>query len=188
MGSHTAYVGLDVHSKTCTLSWMNEDGEVQGTSSFGTSEKNLIEEVQGIEAQTKKITLEESPLAFWTARTLTGEVDEVVVCDPQENHLISRSIRKADEPDAKALARLLRMGELKEVYQPENDRRALYKQTCSHYMDLRDRQRVLKQKIKSRLKRWVVGLLCVGENRRLWPLQAQFYLSPSPFNSENSLL
>lgn len=136
------------------MSWINGDGEVQGTNSFATSEKNLIEGVQEIEAQTKKITLEESPLAFWTARTLTGEVDEVVVCDPRENHLISRSIRKGDEPDAKALARLLRMGELKEVYQPENDRRALYKQACSHYMDIRDQQRVLKQKIKARLKRW----------------------------------
>lgn len=154
MGSQTAYIGLDVHSKTCTMSWMSGDGEVQGTGSFATSEKNLLKEVGGIEAQTKKVTLEESPLAFWTARTLTGEVDQVIVCDPRENHLISRSIRKGDEPDAKALARLLRMGELKEVYQPENDRRALYKQACSHYMDLRDQQRSLKQKIKSRLKRW----------------------------------
>lgn len=154
MGSQTAYIGLDVHSETCTMSWMDGDGVIQGTESFETSEQNLIEKVGEIESQTKKITLEESPLAFWTARTLTGEVDEVIVCDPRENHLISRSIRKGDEPDAQALARLLRMGELKEVYQPENDRRALYKQACSHYMDLRDRQRVLKQKIKSRLKRW----------------------------------
>lgn len=154
MGSQTAYIGLDVHSETCTMSWMNSDGEIQGTDTFATSEKNLIEGVREIEAQTKKVTLEESSLAFWTARAVSREVDEVVVCDPRENHLISRSIRKGDEPDAKALARLLRMGELKEVYQPENDRRALYKQACSHYMDLRDQQRALKQKIKARLKRW----------------------------------
>jgi hypothetical protein len=56
MGSQIAYIGLDVHSETCTMSWMNGDGRIQGTSSFGTSEKNLIEEVEGIEAQTKKIT------------------------------------------------------------------------------------------------------------------------------------
>jgi len=154
MGSQTAYIGLDVYSRSCTMSWMNEEGEVRGTETFSTSEENLIGGVGEVDAQTKRVTLEESPLAFWTARTLTGEVDQVIVCDPRENHLISRSIRKGDEPDAKALARLLRMGELKEVYQPENDRRALYKQACSHYMDLRDRQRVFKQKIKSRLKRW----------------------------------
>ena len=154
MGSQTAYIGLDVHSKTSTMIWMDADGEVQGTDTFSTSERNLIEGVQQIEARTKKATLEESPLAFWTARALTGEVDEVLVCDPRENRLISRSIRKGDEPDAKALARLLRMGEPKEVYQPANDQRALYKQACSHYMDLRDQQRSLKQKIKSRLKRW----------------------------------
>jgi hypothetical protein len=49
--------------RSSALSWVNEDGKIQGTSSFGTSEKNLIEEVEEIEAQTKKITLEESPLA-----------------------------------------------------------------------------------------------------------------------------
>ena len=133
---------------------MNEEGEVQGTETFSTSEENLIGGVGEVDAQTKRVTLEESPPAFWTARAPTGEVDEVIVRDPRENHFISRSIRKGNGPDAKALARLLRMGELKEVYQPENDRRALYKQACSHYMNLRDRQRVLKQKIKSRLKRW----------------------------------
>ena len=46
------------------MSWMNEDGKVQGNGTFATSEKNLIE-VQGIEAQTKRATLEESPLAFF---------------------------------------------------------------------------------------------------------------------------
>ncbi len=34
---------------------MNGDGEIQGTDSFDTSEKNLIEEVGEIEAQTKKM-------------------------------------------------------------------------------------------------------------------------------------
>jgi hypothetical protein len=45
MGSHTAYIGLDVHSKTSTMIWMDADGEVQGTDTFSTSERNLIEGV-----------------------------------------------------------------------------------------------------------------------------------------------
>jgi hypothetical protein len=64
---------------------------------------------------------------------LESVVDRTVVCDPRENYLISQSARKDDETGAKALARLLRLGEVKEVYQPENDRRALFKQAASHY-------------------------------------------------------
>jgi hypothetical protein len=100
------------------------------------------------------LTLEEGPLAFWTARALDEVVDRTVVCDPRENSLISQSAHKDDVADARALARLLRLGEVKEVYQPENDRRALFKQAAGHYTDLRDQQRGLKQKIKARLKRW----------------------------------
>jgi len=33
----------------------------------------------------------------------------------------------------------------------------------------------------------VVGFLCVGENRPLWPLRAQFYSGPPLFHSENRL-
>lgn len=159
----TAYIGLDVHSKTCTMSWMNEGGNLQGSSTFETSEEQLISHVKNIDAKTKLLTLEESTLAYWTARTLTGQVDRILVCDPRENFLISRSVRKGDQPDAQALARLLRMDELKGVYQPHNDRRALYKQACSHYMDLRDQQRRCKQKIKSRLRRW--GLFHIPGSR-----------------------
>ncbi|WP_263842080.1 IS110 family transposase [Salinibacter sp.] len=154
MHDSTAYIGLDVHSRTCTMAWLNEEGASRGPSTFRTSGENLREEISDIKADEKALTLEEGPLAFWTARVLDGLVDRTVVCDPRENYLISRSARKDDEADAKALARLLRLGEVKEVYQPENDRRALFKQAASHYTDLRDQLRALKQKIKDRLKRW----------------------------------
>lgn len=154
MQDSTAYIGLDVHSRTCTVAWMNEEGTCRGPSTFRTSGENLRREISAVEADEKVLTLEEGPLSFWTARVLDGLVDRTVVCDPRENYLISRSARKDDEADAKALARLLRLGEVKEVYQPENDRRALFKQAAGHYTDIRDQQRALKQKIKARLKRW----------------------------------
>ena len=132
--------------------WMNEEGTYRGTTTFKTSGQNLREKVNGVVADSKALTLE-GPLAFWTGRVLEI-VDRVVVCDPRENYLISRSARKDDEADARALARLLRLGELKKVYQPESDRRALFKQAAGHYTDLRDQKRALKQKIKARLKRW----------------------------------
>lgn len=150
----TTYIGLDIHCRTSTICWTDEEGQVLGRQTFRTSEEQLRMHLHDIDAKQKLLTLEESPLAFWTARTVADTVDRVLVCDPWENYLISRSVRKDDEADAEALARLLRMGELEGVYQPANDRRALYKQACKHYIDLRDRQRRLKQQIKARLKRW----------------------------------
>mgnify|MGYP002762699166 CR=1 FL=1 len=154
MNDSTAYIGLDVHSRTCTMAWMNEEGTYRGTTTFTTSGRRLREEVDQIKASEKSLTMEEGPLALWMARALKEDIDQVFVCDPRENALISRSARKDDVADAKALARLLRLGEIKEVYQPSDDRRALFKQAANHYTDLRDQQRALKQKIKARLKRW----------------------------------
>ena len=159
MHDSTAYIGLDVHSRTCTMAWitmtwMNEEGAYRGPSTFRTDGENLRKKAEGVKADEKALTLEEGPLAFWTARVLDGIVDRNVVCDPRENYLISKAARKDDEADAKALARLLRLGEVKEVYQPESDRRALFKQAAGHYTNLRDQCRKLKQKIKARLKRW----------------------------------
>ena len=39
MHSSTAYIGLDVHSRTCTMAWftmawMNEEGNYRGPSTF----------------------------------------------------------------------------------------------------------------------------------------------------------
>lgn len=154
MSGSTTYIGLDVHADTSTLSWMDDDGVIAGTATFDTSAENLIRNVDGICAHEKVLTLEEGSLAYWTARTLSPHVDDVVVCDPRENFLISRSLRKGDVVDAQALARLLRLDEIKEVYQPADDRRALLKQAVNHYLDLRNQQRALRQKIKARLKRW----------------------------------
>lgn len=77
-------------------------------------------EIADIKTEEKALTLEDGPLAFWTARVLDGIVNRTVVCDPRENYLISKEARKNDEADAKALPRVLRLGEVKEVFQPES--------------------------------------------------------------------
>ena len=91
MHDSTAYIGLDVHSRTCTMAWMNEEGAYRGPSTFRTSGENLRKKVEGVKADEKALTLEEGPLAFWTARVLDGIVDRTVVCDPRENYLISKA-------------------------------------------------------------------------------------------------
>lgn len=61
-----------------------------------------------------------------------------------------------DKIDTRKLCRLLRLGELKRVYQPENDDRAIFKAAVQHYMDLRDQQTALKHKIKAAFRHWGV--------------------------------
>lgn len=103
---------------------MAGDGTYQGHQQFPTAESELVPRVCALAAQTKRIALFEGTLARWAARTLAPYVDEVLVCDPRENDLISRSMHKSDAADAYALCRLLRLGELKAVYQAEEDHRA----------------------------------------------------------------
>jgi len=90
-------------------------------------------------------------------------VDRTVVCDPRENYLISRDARISDRADAYNLCRLLRLDELKEVYQAGEDHRAVFKASAQHYLRCRKQQIALKQKIKATVRCW--GVLDVGGDR-----------------------
>lgn len=152
----TAYLGLDLHATSCTLGVMAADGTYHGHQRFSTAESELIPRIVAIDAQVKRLALEECTLARWAARLLDPYVDEVFVCDPRENRLVSRNARKSDHADAYALCRLLRLGELKAVYQATDDDRAVFKAMVQHYIDMRKQQVALKQKIKSTFRRWGV--------------------------------
>ena len=80
-----------------------------------------------INTEKKILAIEEGPLAYWIVQTLRPFLTEVVICDPRETPLISRNAMKRDELDVKNLCRLLRLGELKKVYHPEDDERAIFK-------------------------------------------------------------
>ncbi len=54
------------------------------------------------------------------------------------------------------MCRLLRLGEFKAVYRPENDQRAIFKAATQHYLDLRHQLIALKQKIKAMYRQWGV--------------------------------
>jgi transposase len=152
----TAYLGLDLHANSSTLGVMASDGTYQGHQQFSTAESELIPRVSSVDAQEKRLAVEASELSRWAARTIDPYVDQVLVCDPRENFLISRDGRKDDVSDAYNLCRLLRLGELQEVYQATEDHRAVFKAVAQHYLDCRGQQVALKQKIKATFRRWGV--------------------------------
>lgn len=151
-----AYLAIDVHANNCVLGEMNYNGTFIGNQAFPTSEQNIIEALKGIKAKEKYLTLEESNLAYWAAQVASPYVTEVIPCDPKENALIYKSSVKKDKVDTRKLCRLLRLGELKRVYHPESDDRAIFKAAVQHYIDLRDQQIALKQKIKAMYRHWGV--------------------------------
>ena len=149
-----AYLGMDVHARNSMLGDMNGAGKFLCNVQFSTSEQNIIAAIKTVRAKKKILAVEEGPLARWVAQTAHPYVTEVIVCDPRENWLISRSSQKRDEIDTKKLCRLLRLGELKQVYQPENDDRAIFKAATQHYLDLCRQQVALKLKIKAMYRHW----------------------------------
>jgi transposase len=151
-----AYLAIDVHARHCVLGHMDFNGHFLGNKTFTTCEQNIIGALKAIRAKEKYLALEESNLAYWAAQVAKPYVTEVICSDPKENALIFRSPHKRDKVDTLKLCRLLRLGELKRVYHPENDERAIFKAAAQHYMDLRNQQIALKQKIKSMFRHWGV--------------------------------
>ena len=165
-----AYLGIDVHARHCVLGHMDFNGNFIGNKTFLTSEQNIIEALKAVKAKEKYLALEESNLAYWAAQVAAPYVTEVISSDPTENALIYRSPHKREKVDTKKLCRLLRMGELKRVYHPENDERAIFKAAIQHYIDVRDQQVTLKNKIKAMYRHWgvidVAGGAVYGIKRR----------------------
>jgi transposase len=75
-------------------------------------------------------------------------VTKLIVCDPRENALIGRSAKKRDEWDVRSLCRLMRLGELKEVWHSHDARRRELLLASEQYLELRNevvrRKNVLK--------------------------------------------
>jgi len=156
MSQRKVYLSIDAHARHCVLGVMSCTGTFLYSSRFDTCEKELIKNIKSVDAGRKILAVEEGPLAFWIAQTLKPYLDEVIVSDPRQTPLISRNAMKRDKLDVKNLCRLLRLGELKQVYHPEADHRAIFKAAVQQYIDFRNQQATIKQKIKAKYRSWGV--------------------------------
>ncbi|EEF62113.1 hypothetical protein [Pedosphaera parvula] len=100
-----AWLGLDAHAHFCVLAWMDDAGERRAHWRFPTTESELCQHLKAIPATTRQLALEECGLGRWLAQVARPHVAEVLVCDPRQNHLISRHHHKCDEEDSYTLAR-----------------------------------------------------------------------------------
>jgi transposase len=119
------FVGIDAHSQNCSIKAINMQGHKIAELDVPTEKRKLSKALSLISGPVWAM-LESSFIAAFVKECIEDTVDRVIVCETRENRWISKSENKSDQADADRLARLLRMGEYKEVYVPkgiDRDRR-----------------------------------------------------------------
>ncbi len=101
------YIGLDVHSSSCTLAVVGPSGKRLGSQVVETNAGALIEVLRGIPKQ-RHMCMEEGTLSEWLHEVLEPHVEELVVTG------IGKKSRgpKSDKKDAFGLAEQLRIGSI----------------------------------------------------------------------------
>lgn len=176
MQETVAWLGLDAHAKFSLLAWMDDQGNRRGHWRFPTTEGQLVKHLRLVPAPTKHLALEECGLSRWLAQVAQPHVTDATVCDPRENHRISRHHHKCDEEDGYGLAHLHRLGALKKIWQPTSDARAVFKCAAQAYLDAVARQTALKLQLKAHYRQWGVlpsGSRVYGEERGKWLAQVR---------------
>lgn len=153
------YIAIDLHSNTSTIGYMNHQGEYCGHRQVQTTAPNLVNQVTAIPGKVKKLTLEQGNMAFWAGELLQEYVDELIVCDPRRNSLISRGENKNDGLDTLALCRLLRLGQLTEVWRPEKmGLRRLFFHQVKEYHRLVKTMAIHKRQLGDGLRHWGINI------------------------------
>lgn len=133
------------------------------------------------------LTVEESTFAYWVSQTLVRYVDQIVICDPRANALISTSAKKSDSNDTRQLCRLLRLGEIKHVYKPVSDHNAMFKSIVQQYAVLNKERVRIKNQIKAKYR--FLGIMDVDGKCVYHPEKRKEYLSKiKQANARNILL
>jgi len=144
------FVGVDAHSGHCNLRGISRQGKVRLDVEVPTTMKDLRAAVTDLRGPVWAM-LEASAIAPFVKWALETRVDRVVVCETRENRWIARSEDKSDPRDAERLARLLRMGEFKEVHVPKRDRQELRELVYLCDKSVRDVSR-LKTRLKAKYR------------------------------------
>lgn len=108
------YIAVDWSSKVMVIARLTPKGSEPQVIERPTDLKELklyLSQLHG----TKIVTIEETTTAQWLYLELRDSVDQIIICDPYRNRLLSDG-PKTDRIDARKLCLLLRAGLLKEVF------------------------------------------------------------------------
>ncbi len=121
--SSEKYIGLDVHQATISVAVLDSRGKLVMESIVETKAATILDFFAGLRG-TLSVTFEEGTWAAWLYDLLKPHVDKLVVCNPRKNALLKDG-NKSDRIDARKLAELLRLDNLKPVYHGETGVRML---------------------------------------------------------------
>src|SRR2546421_5162033 len=147
------YIGLDVHQATISVAVMDPRGKVVMESILETKASTILEFFAGLRG-TLSVTFEEGTWAAWLYDLLKPHVAKVVVCNPRKNALLKDG-NKSDRIDARKLAELLRLDNLKPVYHGETGVRMLRELALSYLTIVKDLTRVM-NRLKALYRRWAI--------------------------------
>src|SRR5712664_4292713 len=153
------YIGLDVHQATISVAVMDCRGKVVMESILETKAATLLEFLAGLRG-TLSVTFEEGTWAAWLHDLLKPHVQKLVVCNPRKTALLKDG-NKNDRIDARKLAELLRLDNLKPVYHGETGVRMLRELARSYLTLVKDLTRVM-NRLKAMYRSWAIP--CAGRD------------------------
>ena len=157
--SSEKYIGLDVHQATISVAVMDSQGKLVMESILETKAATILEFFAGLRG-TLSVTFEEGTWAAWLYDLLKPHVAKLVVCNPRKNALLKHG-NKSDKIDARKLADLLRLNDLKSVYHGETGVRMLRELARSYLTIVKDLSRVM-NRLKALYRSWAIP--CAGRD------------------------
>jgi transposase len=151
------YIGMDVHQESISIAVRNSAGKIVMECVIETKASTILQFIDGLRGDVR-VTFEEGTWAAWLYDLMKPRVTEVVVCNPRKNALLKTG-NKGDKIDARKLAELLRLNNLKSIYHGENGIRALKEMARSYLTITKDLTRVM-NRLKALYRGW--GIPCPG--------------------------
>src|SRR5437773_2241555 len=151
--SSEKYIRLDVHQATISVAVLDSRGKLVMESIVETKAATILDFFAGLRG-TLSVTFEEGTWAAWLYDLLKPHVDKLVVCNPRKNALLKDG-NKSDRIDARKLAELLRLDNLKPVYHGETGVRMLRELARSYLTIVKDLSRVM-NRLKALYRRWAI--------------------------------
>src|SRR5438876_6202530 len=156
--SSEKYIGLDVHQATISVAVLDSRGKLVMESIVETKAATILDFFAGLRG-TLSVAFE-GTWAAWLYDLLKPHVDKLVVCNPRKNALLKDG-NKSDRIDARKLAELLRLDNLKPVYHGETGVRMLRELARSYLTIVKDLSRVM-NRLKALYRSWAIP--CAGRD------------------------
>jgi transposase len=153
------YIGLDVHQATISVAVRDGKGKLVMESILETKAATILEFFSGLRGSLF-VTFEEGTWATWLYDLLKPHVAKLVVCNPRKTALLKDG-NKNDRIDARKLAELLRLNNLKSVNHGQTGVRMLRELARSYLTLVKDLTRVM-NRLKATYRSWAIP--CAGRD------------------------